>query len=146
METLNNFFQILIKDWILFPENPEIVDYAIYGMLAACLLLLIFFIIKLLIMTLKGLYGIIDTIGVPLREGSGKIINKIIVQGFQFYTRTGPITIPDRFVLQIEMENKITETSFSEEYFQSAKINQKVKTFYYIGRLSKEVFIKEIKE
>lgn len=145
MNKINYFFQDF-KEFISLPENPEIVDYFLSGMLVVCVLLLIFPIIQLLIMMSKVLYGIVDAIGVPLREGSAKIADKLIIQEAKIYTRTGLITIPDQFVLQIEMENKITETSFSEEYFQSVKINQKVEILYYIGRLSKEVFIKEIKE
>ncbi len=146
MEALNDFFQTTIKVLFISSEKPEFIDYVFSGILIICLSSLLFTLCLLIIQIIKGLYDIIDTMVTPLRKGRGEIIDKSIIKGFEMYTRTGPITISDQFILQVEMENQLAEISVSEEYFQGVETKQRVETSYFLGRLSKRIFLKEIKK
>ena len=145
METLNDLFQSLIEVLFVSSENP-VTDYVFSGSLIVCLLVLFLALFLLIIQIIKGFYDIIDTMGVPLKKGCGEIIDKSIIKGFEMYTRMGPITSSDQFILQVEMESQLAEISVSEEYFQASEKKQRVETSYFLGRLSKNIFLKEIKK
>ncbi len=140
IEKVYNFLQ----DWMFFPKNPEFIDYVILGIMIVIILAILFLFIQLLVLILKWLYNLFDTIGVSLKEGCGEITDKQIVKGFEVYSRTGPITIEDQFVLQIKINDQYALACVYEDYFVNVRINNKVEVAYILGRLSKNIIIKNL--
>ncbi len=109
-------------------------------------------ILLLLCACIIGVYRVIDSWFLPKHSGEGKIVDKeftpkhTTITWIATGTTTFPLisTDPDDYSLLIERSGKSDWISVDEEFYKSVHEGQTVKIDYVLGRISKDLYIKEV--
>ena len=121
----------------------DFADYFMFSILIIALIAFLFSIFFLFKSIYEEIYSLIDVFKRPLKRGVGKIINGYFMESITLPAGRG-ISIPDMYLINIEIQEIEVEVCVSEEFYEEAEEGKEVRVAYLIGRLSKDIYVKAL--